>query len=105
MKVNSRSFSLFYNKRLTIQQVLNWVSLYWFSRAGPAASVRIYYEVNKDGPPIVYEPTTIPVGYSYFPKEIICLPLRYDLIQILFFLFYLLISILFSFLFQVVQGA
>ncbi|KAF8654611.1 hypothetical protein AX16_003523 [Volvariella volvacea WC 439] len=26
-------------------EVLDWVSIYWFSRAGPAASVRIYYEV------------------------------------------------------------
>ncbi|KAH9169976.1 Alpha/Beta hydrolase protein [Lactarius sanguifluus] len=27
-----------------ISVVLTWVSIYWFSRAGPAASVRIYYE-------------------------------------------------------------
>ena len=27
----------------------------------------------------MYEPTTIPVGYSYFPKEVFCLPMRYIL--------------------------
>ncbi|OCH90462.1 alpha/beta-hydrolase [Obba rivulosa] len=29
--------------------VLAWVSIYWFSRAGPAASVRIYCEVSCSG--------------------------------------------------------
>lgn len=28
----------------TPEEVCTWVSLYWFSTAGPAASVRIYYE-------------------------------------------------------------
>ncbi|KAH9974906.1 alpha/beta-hydrolase [Lactifluus volemus] len=27
-------------------EVLTWVSIYWFSRAGPAASVQIYYELQ-----------------------------------------------------------
>lgn len=31
----------------TGQEVCEWVSLYWFSRAGPAASVNIYYEMFK----------------------------------------------------------
>ncbi|KAF1989390.1 alpha/beta-hydrolase [Aulographum hederae CBS 113979] len=30
----------------TPTEILTWVSLYYFSRAGPAASVRIYYEAN-----------------------------------------------------------
>lgn len=29
----------------TDQELCEWVSLYWFSRAGPAASVRIYHEM------------------------------------------------------------
>ena len=93
------SFFLSYNIRLIIQQVLTWVSIYLFSRAGPAASVRIYYEAFKDGLRIEAIPTTIPVGYSYFPKEIFCFPLRYALIQIRHLL------LLNFFLFQVVQGA
>lgn len=35
----------------TDDEVLTWVSLYWFSAAGPAASCRIYYEVKNDNRP------------------------------------------------------
>ncbi|KAJ3504689.1 hypothetical protein NLJ89_g7803 [Agrocybe chaxingu] len=60
-------------------EVLTWVSIYWFSRAGPAASLRIYYEVFKSNPNIFEDAatTTIPMGYSYFPKELIVLPRRW----------------------------
>ena len=51
--------------------VLTWVSIYWFSRAGPTASTRIYvYEF--DGPHVSHP--TIPMGISYFPKEIMPAP-------------------------------
>ncbi|KAF7324471.1 EHN domain-containing protein [Mycena kentingensis (nom. inval.)] len=30
-------------------EVLTWISVYWFSRAGPAASLRIYYENSNEG--------------------------------------------------------
>ncbi|KAI1259017.1 microsomal epoxide hydrolase [Xylariaceae sp. FL1019] len=30
------------------EEVCTWVSIYWFSRAGPAASSRIYYEFQQD---------------------------------------------------------
>ncbi|KAH9018198.1 alpha/beta-hydrolase [Lactarius deliciosus] len=33
----------------TDDEVLTWISIYWFSRAGPAASVRIYYEARALG--------------------------------------------------------
>jgi len=33
----------------TDDEVLTWISIYWFSRAGPAASVRIYYELTASG--------------------------------------------------------
>lgn len=51
--------------------VLDWISIYWFSRAGPAASVRIYYEIARTGflnglPAWV----SIPTGVSYFPREL-----------------------------------
>ncbi|KAI0247252.1 alpha/beta-hydrolase [Lactifluus subvellereus] len=50
-------------------EVLTWVSIYWFSRAGPAASVRIYYELAKTGETIHFPKVTVPVGLSFFPKE------------------------------------
>ncbi|EKM83184.1 hypothetical protein AGABI1DRAFT_69424 [Agaricus bisporus var. burnettii JB137-S8] len=59
----------------TDDDVLTWISIYWFSRAGPAASLRIYYEHMKlsgdfSGP----KNAKIPIGYSYFPKEIVIFP-------------------------------
>ncbi|KAI9436109.1 alpha/beta-hydrolase [Lactarius psammicola] len=51
----------------TDDEVLTWVSIYWFSRAGPAASVRIYHEIP--GGVTCFPKTTVPVGLSFFPKE------------------------------------
>jgi hypothetical protein len=50
------------------------VSIYWFSLSGPAASVRIYYELSKAGQTIVFPKTTVPVGISFFPKELLQFP-------------------------------
>ncbi|ESK81021.1 epoxide hydrolase [Moniliophthora roreri MCA 2997] len=47
-------------------EVLTWISIYWFSRSGPAASVRTYYEVGWTNLPT----PSIPAGYSFFPKEL-----------------------------------
>jgi len=60
----------------TDDEVLSWVSMYWFSRAGPAASVRIYYETQMSTPNGFTESARpkVPVGLSYFPKEIIGFP-------------------------------
>ncbi|KAJ7154471.1 Alpha/Beta hydrolase protein [Mycena filopes] len=58
-------------------EVLTWISVYWFSRAGPAASLRIYYEVaaSKELVPGLHGPfPTIPLGFSYFPRELVSLP-------------------------------
>jgi hypothetical protein len=66
----------------TDDEVLTWVSIYWFSRAGPAASVRIYYEVTQAGertPPPSQRPT-IPMGISLFPKELRHFPWRWVLL-------------------------
>ncbi|KZT23429.1 alpha/beta-hydrolase [Neolentinus lepideus HHB14362 ss-1] len=54
-------------------EVLTWVSIYWFSQAGPASSLRIYYEVmneNMDLSPV----REVPLGVSYFPKELAPVP-------------------------------
>ncbi|KAF8158480.1 Alpha/Beta hydrolase protein [Crassisporium funariophilum] len=61
-------------------EVLTWVSIYWYSRAGPAASLRIYYEVHKANPQLAMTKaysTTVPMGYSYFPKDVVVLPRRW----------------------------
>ncbi|OTA68819.1 alpha/beta-hydrolase [Hypoxylon sp. EC38] len=60
----------------TDDEVCEWVSVYWFSRAGPAASVTIYYEafrgewVSNAG---IYTQGT-KMGFSYLPKEIFRTP-------------------------------
>ncbi|KAK0449328.1 Alpha/Beta hydrolase protein [Armillaria borealis] len=61
-------------------EVLTWVSIYLFSRAGPTASLRIYYETTQEDTAVVpkpgslptpnIKPSTIPMGASYFAKEI-----------------------------------
>lgn len=64
----------------TDDEILTWVSIYWFSTAGPAASLRIYYEalhaqdqrVSRDS-----MSTWIPnvkLGLAYFPKELGVVP-------------------------------
>ena len=73
----------------TDDEILTWVSIYWFSTAGPAASCRIYYEIGHDGPPghlaktgkkekltrdklVSYIP--VKTGASQFPQDIHVLP-------------------------------
>ncbi|TFY70301.1 hypothetical protein EVG20_g2705 [Dentipellis fragilis] len=48
--------------------VLTWVSIYWFSRAGPTASARIYFEHAQRGKGL--KRFTVPLGVSRFPKEL-----------------------------------
>ncbi|EMD33629.1 hypothetical protein CERSUDRAFT_98193 [Gelatoporia subvermispora B] len=57
-------------------EVLTWISIYWFSRAGPAASVRIYYEATQTGniQDIYTWWSPIPLGLSFFPKELDVVP-------------------------------
>lgn len=57
--------------------VLTWVSVYWFSRAGPAATLRIYYECynGTDHDEVVDVPGA-PMGVSYFPRELVRPPSR-----------------------------
>ncbi|KAI0805716.1 Alpha/Beta hydrolase protein [Xylaria sp. FL0064] len=61
-------------------EVCEWVSLYWFSRAGPAASVVIYHEASKGEWPSragISVPGT-KMGFSYFPKEIFSTPREWN---------------------------
>ncbi|EPQ54694.1 alpha/beta-hydrolase [Gloeophyllum trabeum ATCC 11539] len=56
-------------------EVLTWISIYWFSRAGPAASLRIYYETRVLGgrnnqPKVI----GVPMGVAYFPGEPVVTP-------------------------------
>lgn len=50
--------------------VLTWISVYWLSRPGPAASVRIYYEVANASEYTNVPWSSIPCGMSFFPKEL-----------------------------------
>ncbi|KAF8872229.1 Alpha/Beta hydrolase protein [Infundibulicybe gibba] len=63
----------------TDDEVLTWISIYWFSRAGPTAASRIYYEVTQEDSNLLYstEPTTIPLGFSHFPKELVIPPKKW----------------------------
>ncbi|KAH9898954.1 alpha/beta-hydrolase [Xylariomycetidae sp. FL2044] len=63
----------------TDDEVCTWVSLYWFSASGPAASVRIYYETahNVDGRPgkmdryrIRTWSPGVRLGFSHFPMDL-----------------------------------
>jgi hypothetical protein len=59
----------------TDDEILTWVSIYLFSTAGPAASVRIYYEATHQDPRTSKEGMSawiprVKLGLSYFPKDI-----------------------------------
>ncbi|KAI0775497.1 alpha/beta-hydrolase [Trametes elegans] len=57
----------------TDDEVIEWISIYWFSRAGPAAAGRIYYEITNRNTNDLFEGTkrtTVPFGVAYFPGEI-----------------------------------
>ncbi|KAH9891956.1 alpha/beta-hydrolase [Cubamyces lactineus] len=58
-------------------EVIEWISIYWFSRAGPAANIRIYYELTGQNLHDMFEGTkwtSVPLGVSYFPGEPVRLP-------------------------------
>jgi hypothetical protein len=67
----------------TDEEVCTWVSIYWFSTAGPAASVRIYYETvhNVDNRPNKLDRKRlrswapgVKLGFSHFPMDLMVLP-------------------------------
>lgn len=61
----------------TDDAILTWISIYWFSEAGPGASGYIYYErQNEKGwdLPKLQSYVDKPLGFHYFPKELANLP-------------------------------
>ena len=62
----------------TDDEILTWISIYYFSRAGPAAAQRIYYESFHDPEAmrqrIDAEIPNVKLGVSRFPKEILGAP-------------------------------
>lgn len=66
----------------TDDEILTWISIYQFSTAGAAASVRIYYERVHADPDVstkvrgAYVPN-VPLGLSYFPKDLMLPPLSW----------------------------
>ncbi|KAM7205987.1 alpha/beta-hydrolase [Rhypophila sp. PSN 637] len=64
----------------TDDEILTWVSIYLFSRAGPAASVRIYYEAQnrrEDKKAMMGYNPRVKLGLSYFPRDLVVLPWYY----------------------------
>lgn len=65
----------------TDDEILTWVSIYWFSKAGPAASVRIYHEATHPQPQSAigtmelrrWIPNVL-YGFSHFPQELCPVP-------------------------------
>lgn len=72
----------------TDDEVCTWVSIYWFSRAGPGASVRIYYEATPANTPegeSISALTSLTkyfpgpkLGLSHFPGEVAPMPFKWS---------------------------
>ncbi|KAF2124334.1 epoxide hydrolase [Dothidotthia symphoricarpi CBS 119687] len=62
-------------------EILTWVSIYYFSKPGPAATQRIYLE-NEQRTPKAFDQAAsyvnVKLGISMFPKEILQLPSRWN---------------------------
>ena len=70
------------NYQWTDDEILTWVSIYWFSTAGPHASQRIYYERGHDPENLRekcngYIPN-VKLGCARFPKELFHSPLLWN---------------------------
>lgn len=61
----------------TDDEILTWVSIYYFSKAGPAATSYIYYDNEHRDPPVFAAAqaySDVPLGISRFPQDLILLP-------------------------------
>ncbi|KAJ1331921.1 epoxide hydrolase [Microdochium nivale] len=73
----------------THDEICTWISIYWFSTAGPQASVRLYFESAQDGAPGAIaeqkkfssdelikplKDNRVKLGLSHFPRDISVLP-------------------------------
>ena len=67
----------------TDDEILTWVSIYWYSTAGPAASLRIYYEsIHSPNGGISRDRTqewisTVKLGLLHAPRELTVVPLTW----------------------------
>ncbi|KAI0671042.1 alpha/beta-hydrolase [Trametes maxima] len=65
------------NYPFTEDEVLEWISIHWFSRAGPAASPRMYYGLTSGNERELFDGTrwtSTPLGVAFFPGEPARLP-------------------------------
>ncbi|KAL5120308.1 hypothetical protein ACEQ8H_001866 [Pleosporales sp. CAS-2024a] len=65
----------------TDDEILTWISIYWFSTAGPNAHVRIYYEASHNPTELVPSRERasewvgqVKLGLAHFPREITVVP-------------------------------
>ncbi|KAJ6141337.1 hypothetical protein N7470_010233 [Penicillium chermesinum] len=65
----------------TDDEILTWISIYWFSVAGPEASVRIYYECHhpesvggRYHPRLMEYIPHVKFGFAHLPREINTVP-------------------------------
>ena len=65
----------------TDDEILTWTSIYWFSVAGPDASVRIYHEATHPQPQSEVDThrfrrwiPKVKLGIAHFPREITVVP-------------------------------
>lgn len=65
----------------TDDEILTWVSIYIFSKAGIAASIRIYYEAMvtgaKEGKAIMAYVPRVPLGLSHYPRDVLPGPISW----------------------------
>jgi hypothetical protein len=67
----------------TDDEILTWVSIYYFSTAGPGAAQRIYYEtMHTEGGECTYENLQkwtpgVKFGLAYSPKDLENVPKRW----------------------------
>ncbi|KAI0366949.1 alpha/beta-hydrolase [Pilatotrama ljubarskyi] len=75
--IYEKLYKAVHNYPWTDDEVIEWISIYWFSRPGPAANVRIYYELTGGNAHDMFEGTqwtSVPLGVSFFPGEPVRLP-------------------------------
>lgn len=61
----------------TDDEVLTWVSIYYFSTAGPEASSNAYYAMDHDTPSAIVTASAymdVPLGISRFQNDLVVLP-------------------------------
>ncbi|KAF2832980.1 alpha/beta-hydrolase [Ophiobolus disseminans] len=65
----------------TDDEILTWISIYWFSTAGPNAHIRIYYEAGHNPTDLIPDRErasewvgSVQLGLAHFPREITVVP-------------------------------